>query len=143
MGRGPTHPPSRRAGKPACWRAPRCITSPSTCSKGLKAITSGSSGPCRGGSVRTRASKYRLSWDEANPGSRGLQDGQHGHTPPEKEQSAAIGGNMLVGGGGGGGKGAEVVVGLGETGGWSGGLEGPHRAGSGFDGAGVPLPAGV
>src|SRR3954468_1752352 len=34
--------------------------------------------------------------DEANPGSCGLQDGQHGHTPPEVEQSPAIGGNMLM-----------------------------------------------
>ena len=50
--------------------------------------------PC--GSVRTRASQCRLKWDEANPGSCGLQDGQHGHTPPEVEQSAAIGGNMLM-----------------------------------------------
>src|SRR5215207_7356434 len=66
MGRGPTHPPSRRAGKPACWRARRCITSPSTCSRGSRAITSGSSGPCRGLAVskpstrpdaRSRASK--------------------------------------------------------------------------------------
>src|SRR5215204_1166566 len=48
------------------------------------------------GSVRARASPYRLSWNEANPGSCGLQDGQHGHTPPEVEQSAAIGGNVLV-----------------------------------------------
>jgi hypothetical protein len=28
--------------------------------------------------------------------SRGLQDGQHGHTPPEVEESAAIGGYVLV-----------------------------------------------
>ena len=48
------------------------------------------------GSVRTRASQCRLKWDEANPGSCGLQDGQHGHTPPEVERSAAIGGNMLM-----------------------------------------------
>jgi hypothetical protein len=53
--------------------------------------------PCASaGSVRSRASKYRLSWDEANPGSRGLQDGQHGRGPPEVEQSAAIGGYVLV-----------------------------------------------
>jgi len=45
------------------------------------------------GSVRTRASQCRL---KANPGSCGLQDGQHGHTPPEVEESAAIGGNMLM-----------------------------------------------
>ncbi len=48
------------------------------------------------GSVRTRASKYRLCWDEANPGSCGLQDGQHGRSPPEVEQSASVGGNVLV-----------------------------------------------
>src|SRR4051812_28381286 len=51
------------------------------------------------GSVRARASKYRLSWDEANPGSSGLQNGQHGRGPPEVEQSPAIGGNVLVGAG--------------------------------------------
>ena len=48
------------------------------------------------GSVRARANQYRLSWDEANPGSCGLQDGQHGHAPPEELESAAIGGNMLM-----------------------------------------------
>jgi hypothetical protein len=48
------------------------------------------------GSVRARANKYRLCWDEANPGSCGLQDGQHGRSPPEVEQSAAVGGNMLM-----------------------------------------------
>src|SRR5690349_12784132 len=47
------------------------------------------------GSVRARASQYRLNWNETNPGSCGLQDGQHGHTPPE-EESAAVGGNVLV-----------------------------------------------
>src|SRR5690349_5851126 len=53
----------------------------------------------RAGSVRARASQYRLTWNEANPGSCGLQDGQHGHTPPEKEESLAVGGNVLVGAG--------------------------------------------
>ena len=48
------------------------------------------------GFVRARASRYRLSWNEANPGSCGLQDGQHRHTSPEMEQSAAIGGNVLM-----------------------------------------------
>src|SRR5215203_4786338 len=48
------------------------------------------------GSVRARANKYRLSWDEANPGSCGLQNGQHGRGPPEVEQSAAVGGHMLM-----------------------------------------------
>ena len=37
------------------------------------------------GSVRARARQYRLNWNEANPGSCGLQDGQHGHGPPEEE----------------------------------------------------------
>ena len=49
-----------------------------------------------GGSVRARANKYCLSWDKANPGACGLQEGQHGHGPPEELESAAIGGNMLV-----------------------------------------------
>ena len=62
------------------------------------------------GSVRARASQYRLSWDEANPGSCGLQDGQHGHTPPEVEESAAIGGNMLMGAGAEAEKGAQFIV---------------------------------
>src|SRR5690349_951152 len=48
------------------------------------------------GSVRSCASPYRLSWNEANPGSCRLQDGQHGHGPLEVEESAAIGGNVLV-----------------------------------------------
>ena len=48
------------------------------------------------GSVRARAKQYRLSWDEANPGSCGLQDGQHGHAAAEELESAAIGGNMLM-----------------------------------------------
>ena len=52
-----------------------------------------------GGSVRARASQYRLSWDEANPGSCGLQNGQHGRGPPEVEQPAPVGGNVLVGAG--------------------------------------------
>ena len=47
------------------------------------------------GSVRARASQYRLNWNEANPGSCGLQDGQHRHTPPE-EESSAVGGHMLM-----------------------------------------------
>src|SRR3954454_18056102 len=48
MGRGPTHPPLPQPGKTGSWRARRCITSPSTCSKASRATTSGSSGPCRG-----------------------------------------------------------------------------------------------
>src|SRR4051812_37915848 len=42
------------------------------------------------------ANQYRLSWDEAHPGSRGLQDGQHCRGPPEVEQPAPVGGNVLV-----------------------------------------------
>jgi hypothetical protein len=48
------------------------------------------------GSVRARASQYRLSWDEADPGSRGLQDGQHRHGAAEELESAAISGHMLM-----------------------------------------------
>src|SRR3954466_851822 len=48
MVRGPTHPPSRQPGTRGSWRVCRCITSPSTCSRGSRATTSGSSGPCRG-----------------------------------------------------------------------------------------------
>jgi hypothetical protein len=48
------------------------------------------------GSVRARASQYRLSWNEANRGSCCLQDGQHHHGPPEVDQSLAIGGHMLM-----------------------------------------------
>ena len=50
---------------------------------GWTALTTSSGGAASWsatGSVRARARKYRLSWDEANPGSCGLQDGQHGHT---------------------------------------------------------------
>src|SRR4051794_34367262 len=78
---------------------------------------------CRGsfqGSVRARASKDRLSWDEANPGSCGLQDGQHGHTPPEVEQSASVGGNMLVMAGAEAEKVAEFIVSATEPSGGSG-----------------------
>ena len=56
----------------------------------------GESWCARAGSVRARASQYRLTWNEANPGSCGLQDGQHCHTPPEKEESLAVGGHMLM-----------------------------------------------
>jgi hypothetical protein len=49
------------------------------------------------GSVRARASKYNLCFRMCGDiPSRGFQDGQHRHTPPEKEESAAVGGNMLV-----------------------------------------------
>ena len=72
-----------------------------TCTAALLRSRSVSNGPGSRllGSVRTRASQCRLKWDEAHPGSCGLQDDQHGHTPPEVEQSAAIGGNMLMGAG--------------------------------------------
>src|SRR3954453_9424376 len=53
--------------------------------------------PSAGVRIRARASKYRLSWDEADPGSCGLQNSQHGRGPPEVEQSASVGGNMLMG----------------------------------------------
>ena len=48
------------------------------------------------GSVRSRASKYRLCWVEAGVWSSGFQEAQHGHGSPDKEQPAAIGGDMLV-----------------------------------------------
>src|SRR5215211_7133340 len=48
------------------------------------------------GSVRARASQYRLNWNEADPGSCSLQDGQHRHGAAEELESAAIGGNVLV-----------------------------------------------
>src|SRR3954453_12075081 len=49
------------------------------------------------GSVRARANKYnQCSRTCGNVPSRGFQDGQQRHTPPEKEESAAIGGNVLV-----------------------------------------------
>src|SRR5829696_192034 len=44
-------PPSatlRPPGRTSSWRALRCITSPSTCSRGSRAITSESKGLCRG-----------------------------------------------------------------------------------------------
>jgi hypothetical protein len=49
-----------------------------------------------GGSVRARASQYRLNWRMRPIRVRGLQDGQHRHTPPEKEESLAIGGHVLM-----------------------------------------------
>src|SRR3954454_10101411 len=49
------------------------------------------------GSVSTRASKYSLcSRTCGDVSSCGLQDGQHGRSPPEVEQSLAVGGNVLV-----------------------------------------------
>jgi hypothetical protein len=71
----------------------------------------------REGSVRARASQYRLSWDEADPGSRSFQDGQHRHSAAEELEPAAVGGNMLVVAGARAEKVAEFVVGLAEPGG--------------------------
>src|SRR5215204_386862 len=49
------------------------------------------------GSVRARASQYSLcSRTYGDIPSCGLQDGQHGRSPPEVEQSAAVGGNVLM-----------------------------------------------
>ena len=48
-------------------------------------------------SVRARANKYSLCSQTCGAvPSRGLQDGQHGHTPAEVEQSASVGGYVLV-----------------------------------------------
>src|SRR5215212_6277318 len=93
----------------------------------------------RMGSVRARANKYRLSWDEANPGSCGCQDGQHGHTPPEVEQSASVGGNMLMVAGAEAEEVAQFVVGPAEPGGRSGAFEAPHGPVAAFDAAVVLL----
>jgi len=57
-----------------------------------------------------------LEW--ADPWSGGLQDGQHGHTPPEVEQSAAIGGNMLMVAGAEAEEVAQFIVSPAEPGGW-------------------------
>src|SRR4051794_34113164 len=69
------------------------------CGTGASCSDAAALGSGSAGSVSTRARKYRLSWDEANPGLCGscdLQDGQHGRGPPEVEQSAAVGGHMLM-----------------------------------------------
>src|SRR3954453_6988002 len=60
--------------------------------------------------------KVSPEWDEAHSGSCGLQDGQHRHSPPEKEESAAIGGNVLVVAGAEAEKVAQFVVGATEPG---------------------------
>src|SRR3954468_20188222 len=91
------------------------------------------------GSVRARANKYRMCWDEANPGSCGLQDGQHGHTPPEVEQSASVGGNVLMVAGARAEKVAQLIVSVTEPGGRSGALEAPHGPVSAFDAAVILL----
>ncbi len=65
--------------------------------------------------------------------SSGFQDGQHGHTPPKKEQSASVGGNMPVMAGARAEKVAQFVVGPAEPDGRSGALESPHGPVSAFD----------
>src|SRR3954453_20830697 len=106
--------------------SPRCIISP----LGSRWFT---------GSVRARANKYRLCWDEANPGSCGLQDGQHGRGPPEMEQSLAVGGNMLMGAGAETEEVAQFIVSPAEPGGRSGALEAPHGPVEAFDAAVILL----
>src|SRR4051794_9647439 len=93
----------------------------------------------RTGSVRTRARRYRLSWDEANPGSCGLQNGQHGRGPPEVEQSAAVGGNVLMVAGARAEKVAEFIVSATEPGRRSWALEAPHGSVAAFDAAVILL----
>ena len=63
------------------------------------------------GSVRARASKYRLSFraDDDVP-SRGLQDGLHGHAAAEERESVALGENVLVMAGAGAQEVAQFVV---------------------------------
>src|SRR4051794_7817134 len=91
------------------------------------------------GSVRARARKYCLSWDEANPGSCGLQDGQHGRGPPEVEESAAIGGNVLVMARARAEDVAEFIVGATEPSGGSGAFEAPRGSIATFDAAVILL----
>ena len=62
------------------------------------------------GSVRARASKYRLCWVEAGVWSSGFQEAQHRHGSPEEEQPAAIGGDMSVTAGAEAEKVAELIV---------------------------------
>src|SRR3954451_7707562 len=80
-----------------------------------------------------------LSWDEANPGSCGLQDGQHGRGPPEVEQSASVGGNVLVGAGAEAEEVAEFIVGLAEPSRRSRAFEAPHGSIAAFDAAVILL----
>src|SRR3954464_9842653 len=91
------------------------------------------------GSVRARAKQYRLSWDEANPGSCGLQDGQHGHAAAEELESAAIGGNMLMVAGARAEEAAQFIVCATEPSGGSGAFEAPHWSVAPFDAAVVLL----
>src|SRR4051795_6502920 len=91
------------------------------------------------GSVRARAKQYRLSWDEANPGSCGFQDGQHGHAAAEELESAAIGGHMLMVAGARAENVAPFVVSPAEPGGGSGALKAPHGPVATFDAAVILL----
>src|SRR3954453_18454536 len=92
------------------------------------------------GSVRSRASKYRLcSRTCGDVPSRGFQDGQHGHAAAEELESAAIGGNVLVVAEARAGKVAQFVGGSAEPGGRSGTLEAPHGPITAFDAAVVLL----
>src|SRR5215207_2033818 len=91
------------------------------------------------GSVRAGANQYRLCWDEANPGSCGLQNGQHGRGPPEVEQPASVGGNMLVVAGAEAEEVAQFVVSPAEPGGRSGAFEAPHGSIAAFDAAVILL----
>ena len=70
---------------------------------------------------------------ESGGRSSGLQDAQHGHGSPEKEQPAAIGGNMSVMAGAEAEKVAELIVAAAEPGGRSRALEAPHGPVSAFD----------
>src|SRR3954468_23251564 len=98
----------------------------------------GPTGP--GGSVSTRASKYSLcSRTCGDVPSRGFQDGQHCHGPPEEEQSASVGGYVLVMAGAEAEKVAEFIVGPTEPGGRSGAFEAPHGPIAAFDAAVVLL----
>src|SRR3954464_12517195 len=92
-----------------------------------------------GGSARARARQYRLSWDEANPGSCGLQDGQHCHAAAEELESAAIGGNMLMVAGARAEEAAQFIVCATEPSGGSGAFEAPHWSVAPFDAAVVLL----
>ncbi len=69
------------------------------------------------GSVRARASKNSLCFrtDDDVP-SRGFQDGQHGHGPPEVEQSLAVGGHVLMVAGARAEKVAQLILGPAEPG---------------------------
>src|SRR3954453_4430812 len=77
--------------------------------------------------------------DEANPGSCGLQDGQHCHAAAEELESAAIGGNMLMVAGARAEEAAQFIVCATEPSGGSGAFEAPHWSVAPFDTAVVLL----